>query len=155
MDHVDLKIVISDLTASLTGTIESIGESIMNPQEVGAIVSQLTTPFIVMMVGLIVTMGIKDYATAMTKGLAFKFFGPFKEGDHVILDGDKAVVVKIGASMTVFGLNNKQGYMWRYIPNEKIANAKLGKIIFDASTEDNKELINLNAEQIRHLKDQL
>jgi small-conductance mechanosensitive channel len=104
------------------------------------------------MIGLIVTMGIKDYATAMTKGLAFKFFGPFKEGDHVILDGEKAVIVKIGASITVFGLHSKQGYMWRYIPNQRIGYAKLGKVIFDNTNEDQ---INLSAEQIKQLKEQL
>jgi len=126
----------------------------MNPKDISIFITELTTPFVVMMVGLVVTMGIKDYATAIAKGLAFKFFGPFKEGDHVILDGEEAVIVKIGVSMTVFGLNGKQGYMWRYIPNQKIANAKLGKIIFDNTTISNKDLINLNAEQIKNLKEQ-
>ena len=105
----------------------------MSPNEVSAVLSELSMPFVAMMVGIIITLGIKDYATAITKGLAFKFFGPFREGDHVILDSNKAVVVKIGTSMTVFGITNKddQTYSWRYVPNQKIANLKLSKVIFN------------------------
>jgi len=121
------------------------------PTDIGLQIADLITPFLSMMVAIIVALWIKDYATQLAKGLSFKHLGPFKEGDHVIIDGDKAVVVKIGASMTVFGINNKFGYMWRYVPNTKIANAKLGKLIFDNSPEENKEKIEENASKIEQL----
>jgi len=124
----------------------------MTPQDFGLQISDLVTPFISMMVGIVVALWVKDTATQIAKGLAFKHFGPFNEGDHVILDGEKAVVVKIGGSMTVFGINNKYGYMWRYIPNEKISNAKLGKLIFDNAPEENKEMIEENAKSIEKIK---
>lgn len=121
------------------------------PSDIGLQVADLITPFLSMMVAIIVALWIKDYATQLAKGLSFKFMGPFKEGDHVILDNEKAVVVKIGGSMTVFGINNKHGYMWRYIPNSRISYTNLGKLIFDSSPEENKEKIEMNATKIEEL----
>ena len=37
--------------------------------------------------------------------------------------------MKIGTSETVFGVYSDRGYTWRYVPNEKIANLKLEKVI--------------------------
>jgi hypothetical protein len=53
----------------------------------------------------------------------------FNEGDKVILDGHDAIIVKIGLRDTVFGVYTDRGYTWRYVPNVKIPNLKLEKII--------------------------
>ena len=53
----------------------------------------------------------------------------FNEGDKVILDGCPALIVRIGMSETVFGVYGKDGYTWRYVPNERIAFSKLEKIV--------------------------
>jgi hypothetical protein len=53
----------------------------------------------------------------------------FNEGDKVILDGKDALIVKIGMRDTVFGVFSDKGYTWRYVPNVKIPNLKLEKII--------------------------
>jgi len=88
------------------------------------------------MLGIVVALLIKDYATNIAKGISFKYFGPFREGDHVILDNHKAVVVKIGLTITVFGCNDdERGYIWRYVPNNRIGTLKLGKIISSAKKE--------------------
>jgi hypothetical protein len=53
----------------------------------------------------------------------------FKEGDKVILDGNDALIVKIGTRETVFGVYSERGYTWRYVPNERIPYIKLEKVI--------------------------
>ena len=67
------------------------------------------------------------------------------EGDHVYLDGQLANIVKIGLSTTVFGIINGRGYVWRYVPNERIPTLKLEKIInsdlhMDSMSEKAKKL---------------
>jgi hypothetical protein len=47
----------------------------------------------------------------------------------VILDGKDAIIVKIGATETVFGVYSDRGYTWRYVPNERISSLKLEKVI--------------------------
>ena len=46
-----------------------------------------------------------------------------------ILDGQDALIVKIGLSETVFGVYSEKGYTWRYVPNERIPTLKLEKVI--------------------------
>jgi hypothetical protein len=53
----------------------------------------------------------------------------FNEGDTVILDGNDALIVKVGLSETVFGVYSDKGYTWRYVPNERIPTLKLEKVI--------------------------
>ena len=40
-----------------------------------------------------------------------------------------AMIVKIGARQTVFGVYSERGYTWRYVPNERIPYLKLEKVI--------------------------
>lgn len=88
------------------------------------------TPALGVMVVVIVGLLLKDIASDIANGLSFKFFGPFKEGDKVVLDGHSAVVVKIGMTVTVFGCNDpEKGYIWRYVSNERIGMLQLGKVI--------------------------
>jgi hypothetical protein len=108
----------------------------MEPQELSGLVSEMATPFIAMMIGIVVSLWIKDFAVAIAKGMNFKFFGPFKEGDKAMLDGKMVIVVKIGLTQTVFGIKGKdelggKNYIWRYVPNEKISGLKLGKVIMN------------------------
>jgi small-conductance mechanosensitive channel len=90
----------------------------------------LLTPFLTLLFGIMVALWVKEFAVDIVKGLSFKYFGPFREGDHVMLDDHKAVIVKIGLTVTVFGCDDKErGYIWRYIPNNRIGHLKLGKVI--------------------------
>ena len=68
-------------------------------------------------------------ATSFVKGAKFRFNPAFKEGDKVILDGNPALIVKIGLSETVFGVYGEEGYTWRYVPNTRIEFLKLEKIV--------------------------
>jgi hypothetical protein len=91
--------------------------------------SQFYIEFIGFTLTLIVALAMRDWATSLVKGLKFKMNKAFTEGDKVILDGCPALIVKIGMSETVFGVYGKEGYTWRYVPNERIAFSKLEKIV--------------------------
>ncbi len=102
---------------------------IMNASQVGLEITNLLMPFISALLLLVVTLWFKDFATKIAKGMAFKMNRAFNEGDSVILDGNEALIVKIGLSETVFGVYSDRGYTWRYVPNERIPMLKLEKVI--------------------------
>ena len=102
---------------------------IMSASGVGLEITNLLMPFISALVLLVITLWFKDFATKIAKGMAFKMNKSFNEGDTVILDGQDALIVKIGLSETVFGVYSDRGYTWRYVPNERIPMLKLEKVI--------------------------
>ena len=91
--------------------------------------SNMLLPWIAVLVSLVVAIWVKDFATALAKGLRFKFDPAFNEGEEVLLDGELAMIVKIGVRQTVFGVYSHRGYTWRYVPNERIPYLKLEKVI--------------------------
>ena len=109
-------------------------------------------PWIAVLISLVVAIWFKDFATGLAKGLKFKYDPAFKEGDEVILDGQTAMIVKIGVSQTVFGIYSEKGYTWRYVPNERIPYLKLEKVIkkdLHIDTEEEK------AEKVKTLIDKV
>lgn len=135
----------------------------------------LILPWIGVILSVIIAIWLKDFATNAAKGWAFKSNQSFNEGDHIILDGKDAIIVKIGMSQTVFGVYTDKGYTWRYISNDRLAVTKIEKIInknlhldteaekglriqkmIDASQNDmikmNEEKINENKKKIDELK---
>ena len=115
--------------------------------------TQLIMPLIGVLVSGIIALSIKDYITKLAKGLAFAMNKSFNEGDHVILDKETAIIVKVGATQTVFGITKPDGnYVWRYVPNERIEFLKIEKIIFDHLPINNQIQIHNNADQIEELK---
>tara|TARA_B100000085_G_scaffold279314_1_gene302434 strand:+ start:1235 stop:1645 length:411 start_codon:yes stop_codon:yes gene_type:complete len=91
--------------------------------------SQYYVEFIGFLLTLIVGLSIRDAATSFIKGAKFRFNPAFSEGDKVLLDGNPALIVKIGLSETVFGVYGEEGYTWRYVPNTRIEFLKLEKIV--------------------------
>ena len=121
----------------------------MTAASVGTNVGELLTPFIIALISLVVTLWFKDYAAKIAKGLAFQMNKSFAEGDKVILDGEKALIVKIGLTETVFGITKDNGdYHWRFVPNERIPLLKLEKVIFDNTPSKNGHKADLNKELI-------
>jgi len=98
-------------------------------EQLGLDVTDLLMPWISVLVSLLVAIWMKDYATSLAKGLKFKMNPAFNEGDEVLLDGELAMIVKIGSRETVFGVYSDRGYTWRYVPNERIPYLKLEKVI--------------------------
>ena len=75
----------------------------LTPHAAALQITEFILPFIGMMCIVIIGLMIKEYATKMSKGIAFSLNKQFKEGDHVLLDDERALIVKIGLTQTVFG----------------------------------------------------
>ena len=120
--------------------------------------TELLLPYIGMVMIVIFGFMLKDFATKMSKGIAFSMNKQFQEGDHVLIDGERALIVKIGLTQTVFGVTKSNGefdgdYVWRYVPNERIEFLKLEKIIFDHTPLNNKDRITVNTNKIKEMQD--
>ena len=120
-------------------------------------ITTLLLPYIGMVMIVIFGFMLKDYATKWAKGIAFSLNKQFQEGDHVLIDGERALIVKIGLTQTVFGVTKSGGdfdtdYVWRYVPNERIDFLKLEKIIFDHTPLNNKSRITVNTERIKEME---
>ena len=123
------------------------------PIELSNQLSELITPFIVALLMLVVSLWFKDFATKIAKGLSFSMNKSFQEGDKVILDGERALIVKVGLTQTVFGITKSNGewdgdYVWRYVPNERIPFLKLEKVVFDNTSIINEAKIRANKTKI-------
>ena len=109
---------------------------------------ELTTlllPWISILISIVFVFWFKDFATSLAKGLKFKQNPLFNEGDKVLLEGQDAIIVKIGLRSTVFGLYTDRGYTWRVIANERLEYVKLEKIIdtnvhMDSEAEQGKRI---------------
>ncbi len=130
---------------------------IPSPNETALEITEFLLPYIGMVMIVIIGFMIKDFATKFSKGIAFSMNKQFKEGDKVVLDGERALIVKIGMTQTVFGIEKDSGqfrgdYVWRYVPNEKIDTLKLEKVVLDHAPINNRQNIADNKEQIEGLK---
>jgi len=112
---------------------------------------ELTTlllPWISILISIVFVFWFKDFATSLAKGLKFKQNPLFNEGDKVLLEGQDAIIIKIGLRSTVFGLYTDRGYTWRVIANERLEYVKLEKIIdtnvhMDSDAEKGKRIQSL------------
>lgn len=77
--------------------------------------------WIVVVAGLV----LKDILASVAFGTMFYLDPQFKEGDSVFIDGEKAVISKIGMTTTIFKIVETS--RWRYIKNTRIRNHKLEK----------------------------
>ena len=125
-------------------------------------------PWIAILFSLMIAFWLKDFTQNFMVGLKFRMNSAFNEGDKVLLDGNDALIVKIGIRDTVFGVYSDKGYTWRYVPNVRIPMLKLEKIInpeLHLDTEEEKaeklqklidglqdKRINENKEAIERLK---
>ena len=63
---------------------------IPTPNAAALEVTEFLLPYIGMVMIVIIGFMIKDYATKLSKGIAFSMNSQFKEGDHVLLDGESS-----------------------------------------------------------------
>ena len=130
---------------------------ILTPAGAATEITELILPYIGMVLIVVFGFMFKDFATKLSKGIAFSMNNQFQEGDHVLLDGERALIVKIGITQTVFGVTKVGGeldgdYIWRYVPNERIDFLKLEKIIFDRTPINNNTSIKNNSNRIEELE---
>ena len=97
--------------------------------QLGMDFADMIGPWIAILVSISAAFWFKDFATNFMQGLKFRFNPAWNEGDEVLLEGEQALIVKIGLRETVFGTYGSNGYTWRYVPNERIQFLKLEKII--------------------------
>jgi hypothetical protein len=100
--------------------------------ELTAVSADMTTflaPTITLILTLFAGLLVKDLLANLVNGLKFKLDPSFGEGDRCIIDGDRAIIVKIGMYETVFSISNGRGHVWRYVPNERIKYLKIEKVI--------------------------
>ena len=129
----------------------------ITPQLAASEMTEFLLPYIGMVMIVIFGFMLKDFATKMSKGIAFSMNKQFQEGDHVLIDGERALIVKIGFTQTVFGVTKSNGefdgdYVWRYVPNERIDFLVLEKIIFDHTPLNNKDRIHKNTKKIEEIQ---
>ena len=98
-------------------------------EELSIELTQFILPWISVLLSIVFVFWFKDFATSLAKGLKFKQNPLFNEGDKCLLEGEEAIIVKIGIRSTVFGLYTSRGYTWRVVPNERIEYLKLEKVI--------------------------
>ncbi len=98
-------------------------------EELSIELTQFILPWISVLLSIVLVFWFKDFATSLAKGLKFKQNPLFNEGDKCLLEGEEAIIVKIGIRSTVFGLYTSRGYTWRVVPNERIEYLKLEKVI--------------------------
>ena len=107
------------------------------------LISSGLSEYITLFIALMISFWLKDFIAAFVKGFMFRLNPTFQEGDKVILDHERALIVKIGITQTVFGVrktvDGKKGeYCWRYVPNDRISFLKLEKVIYgNLSDHDN------------------
>jgi len=130
---------------------------ILTPAGAAIEITGFILPYIGMVVIVVFGFMLKDFATKWGKGIAFQMNNQFQEGDHVLIDGERALIVKIGMTQSVFGVTKSNGefdgdYVWRYVPNERIEFLKLEKIIFDHTPLNNTNKIKNNSNKIEEMK---
>ena len=114
--------------------------------QLGLELADVLAPWIAILISLSAVFWFKDFAVNLMSGLKFKFNTAFNEGDHIILEGEDAIIVRIGYRETVFGVYSEKGYVWRFISNDRLKLLKLEKII-------NKDLhLDSDAEKGRRLQ---
>ena len=97
--------------------------------QLGLELADVLAPWIAVLISLSAVFWFKDFAVNLMSGLKFKFNPAFNEGDHIILDNEDAIIVRIGYRETVFGVYSEKGYVWRFISNDRLKLHKLEKII--------------------------
>jgi small-conductance mechanosensitive channel len=104
--------------------------------------------WISVILGIVVSLAIRDIANNLVQGFLFYIDSTFKAGDLVYIDGEKAVIISVGLRTTVFNIKNGRGNTWRYVANEKIKSLKLEKVIEDRD----KELLNEHNHRLREIE---
>jgi len=93
------------------------------------VLSANTITWITALFSITVALVVKDFLTTFVAGFFFYMNRDFSEGHHVYIDGEEAVIIKVGLRNTIFEIKNGRGETWRYVPNDKIKGLKLERVI--------------------------
>ena len=101
------------------------------------VLSESTILWLQVILGIVVGMAIRDMANNFVQGIMFKWNSHFKQGDHIIIDGDRGVIISVGYRQAVFRLHKDDGTVtWRYVPNARINVLRLEKVVEDPTVDN-------------------
>jgi hypothetical protein len=98
-------------------------------QELSKTIVTSIQPLLILFVGAIIAMILKETVASLVASLKWKMKPGFEPGDEVFFDGDLATIISIGWRETVFEITNSNGTVWRYVENTRMPIHRLEKII--------------------------
>lgn len=94
-----------------------------------SIIPTQLSELLVFMLAVILTFYIKDTVAGIVKGIAFVLGSTFNQGDQVYIDGERATIISVGITKTIFEVENGRGKTWLIVYNTEIPRRKIEKII--------------------------
>lgn len=94
-----------------------------------ALAAAHVSEIITMMLGLIISMLIKDVVANAVVGIRIKMSDTFNPGDHVYIDGEYATIISQDYSKTIFQIQDERGTVWRYVYNSKFRDLNIAKVV--------------------------
>lgn len=80
------------------------------------------TPVLALLISGIIALWVKELVGDIVASIRWKMKPGFEPGDVVYLDGERATIISIGYSETIFEVDNGRGKIWRYIRNTRVQN---------------------------------
>ena len=80
------------------------------------------TPVLALLISGIIALWFKELVSDLVASIRWKMKPGFEPGDIVFLDGERATIISIGLSETIFEVVNGRGKIWRYIRNTRVQN---------------------------------
>ena len=85
-------------------------------------ITAYVTPVLALLVSGIVALWVKELVGDVVASIRWKMKPGFEPGDVVYLDGERATIISIGYSETIFEVDNGRGKIWRNIRNTRVQN---------------------------------
>jgi hypothetical protein len=86
-------------------------------------------PVLALLLSGIFALMLKELVTDLVASIRWKMKPGFEPGDVVFLDQEKATIISIGVTESIFEVDNGRGKVWRYIRNTRIHLHRLEKIV--------------------------
>lgn len=82
-----------------------------------------------LIVTIVIGLLLKTWAEEAVTGFMIWMGNEFSVGDHVYIDGQRAVIISQSIRKTIFQLNNGQETTWLYVFNSKFMEHNIEKIV--------------------------
>lgn len=88
----------------------------------------LKSDITVLVLGLLITLIVKDVVETLAKGLLFVLNKDFNVGDKIMYNGKIATIISIGYRQSIFEVETNGTKVWEYVYNDRIKYLNLGKV---------------------------
>lgn len=88
----------------------------------------LKSDITVLVLGLSITLIVKDVVETLAKGLLFVLNKDFNVGDKIMYNGKIATIISIGYRQSIFEVETNGTKVWEYVYNDRIKYLNLGKV---------------------------